>query len=125
MHLLAQTVPVTDTYLDLGNIATRLGIARNSARVYHTRATRNRRNGVPKPGDLPAPDILLAGHPGWLPGTIDRWEQTRPGRGTPDPAARREWLQQHRAALLRRDAELQDAIQAITRELGRLDGGGG
>ena len=123
IHLL-QTVRVTDTYLDLADIATRLGITRNSARVHHTRATRNRRAGDYRPGDLPAPDIVLAGHPGWRPQTIDVWERNRPGTA-PDPEARRAWLKQHRRHLREREGQIREAINVINDELRRLDGAAG
>ena len=30
---------------------------------------------------LPPPDAMIGVHKGWLPSTIDKWNETRPGRG--------------------------------------------
>lgn len=30
---------------------------------------------------LPPPDAMIGPHRGWLPSTIDTWNETRPGRG--------------------------------------------
>jgi len=30
---------------------------------------------------LPDPDAMIGPHRGWLPATIDAWNETRPGRG--------------------------------------------
>lgn len=75
-------VPVTGTeYLDLTGIAAAAGITPDSARTYHTRAVANRRSGSPKPGDLPEPDITIAGRPAWRADTIQTWMANRPGQG--------------------------------------------
>ncbi len=120
--LLAQNVAAADTTLiDLDGIAALLGVAPNSARVYHTRATGNRRAGTPKPGDLPVPDVVLGGRPGWRRDTIDAWIAQRPGKGRVDPAARRAWLQRHRDDLAARYIELGAALMVVDRELSGLD----
>lgn len=31
--------------------------------------------------DLPEPDAAIGTHRGWMPDTIKRWRETRPGRG--------------------------------------------
>jgi len=51
-------------YLTRPEIATRLGIKRQSL------------DGL----KLPAPDATVGRLPGWLPGTIDRWDAGRPSR---------------------------------------------
>lgn len=68
-------------YLDLAGVADALGVTVDSARTYHTRATTNRRNGAPKPGDLPAPDETFGRSPVWRESTIARFLESRPGRG--------------------------------------------
>lgn len=79
----------TPVYLTLADIADRAGIALDSARTYHKRATSNRAAGNPRPGDLPPEDIRLGITPGWAPETIDRWLAGRPRKGArrgPAPA---------------------------------------
>lgn len=68
-------------YLDLGDVAERAGIDRATAQTYHKRATANRRNESPRPGDLPAPDLVLGVTPGWTEETIDAWIASRPRAG--------------------------------------------
>jgi hypothetical protein len=65
----------------IADIANRIGVGVKSARVYHSRAVSNRRNGELKAGDLPAPDLTIGRSPVWYPSTIEAWENSRPGRG--------------------------------------------
>lgn len=79
---------VGDTkYLDLAAVAERLGVAHGSAALYHRRAERNRREGTPKPGDMPPPDQRYGQTPVWAESTIDEWIPRRPGRGAGGNAA--------------------------------------
>ena len=67
--------------MDLKAVAEYLGITADSARTYHGRAQHNRRNGTPRPGDLPEPDLIVAGRPAWTKETITTWAHNRPGKG--------------------------------------------
>lgn len=67
--------------MDLAAVADHLGISADSARTYHTRAQHNRRIGNPRPGDLPEPDLIVAGRPAWTKETIETWTSSRPGKG--------------------------------------------
>lgn len=67
--------------LTLADIADRIGVGVESIRVYHQRATKNRRDGHPRPGDLPEPDAVFGRSPVWRSSTVDRWVDRRPGRG--------------------------------------------
>lgn len=69
------------TLLTLSDIAERIGVGVESMRVYHQRATKNRREGHPRPGDLPEPDAVFGRSPVWDEETVGRWEHARPGRG--------------------------------------------
>lgn len=69
-------------YMGYREIAERTGVSALTLRnSYMTRARRNRRNGTPKPGDLPEPDITIGLSPGWLPETVEAWIAARPGQG--------------------------------------------
>lgn len=73
-------------YLDLHDIAQLADITDESARQYHKRATANRAVGDPRPGDLPAPDVVVgtrkqAMRPGWSRKSVDRWLESRPRKG--------------------------------------------
>lgn len=67
--------------LTLAEIAERIGVTVDSIRVYNQRAAKNRRDGKPKPGDLPPPDRIVGRSPVWKLRTIIQWEAKRPGRG--------------------------------------------
>lgn len=68
-------------YVTLEDIAELLGVKHHSAQVYHQRATRNRRAGEPRPGDLPEPDARFGKSPVWERRKIVKWMEKRPGRG--------------------------------------------
>lgn len=68
-------------YLTLSDIAERIGVGVESIRVYHQRANKHRKEGAPRPGDLPEPDAVFGRSPVWREATIRRWEAARPGRG--------------------------------------------
>lgn len=68
-------------YLDLRALASRLGVTHETVSTYHTKAEAHRKAGTPQPGDLPEPDLRVAGHPAWKLEAIIRWERTRPGQG--------------------------------------------
>ena len=71
----------TPNLLTLPEIAARIGVGADSIRVYHQRATKNRKLGTPRPGDLPAPDQTFGRSPVWKEATVAKWEAKRPGRG--------------------------------------------
>lgn len=71
----------TPKLLTLADIAERIGVGVDSIRVYHQRASKNRKLGKPRPGDLPPPDQIFGRSPVWSEVTIARWEARRPGRG--------------------------------------------
>lgn len=73
------TAPVT--YLTLADIARVIEVGVDSMRVYHQRASANRRKGTTKPGDLPAPDETFGRSPVWASTTVTEWIASRPGRG--------------------------------------------
>lgn len=52
-------------YLSTTDIAARLGVTRAAVSKYR----------------LPEPDATIGTVRGWLPTTIDQWEQARPGQG--------------------------------------------
>lgn len=68
---------MTARYLSINECAERLGI------TPHTIATYGRQ------GRLPAPDAIIGAGTrakrGWLPGTIDAWNASRPGHGGRPP----------------------------------------
>jgi hypothetical protein len=67
--------------MDLKAVAEYLGITADSARTYHGRAQHNRRNGTPRPGDLPPADGRVGNSPVWDVSTIEDWILQRPGQG--------------------------------------------
>lgn len=67
--------------LDLADLAEKTGLAYETVRSYHNHAEARRREGNPKPGDLPPPDQRFGRSPAWLETTIDMWRANRPGRG--------------------------------------------
>lgn len=66
------------TFVTLEQIAERADVLVDTARTMHKRSTRNRAAGTVRPGDLPAPDVVLGKTPGWATTTIDTWIQNRP-----------------------------------------------
>lgn len=75
------------TYIDLAGIAELLGVAHSSAAMYHRRSTRNRREGNPRPGDMPEPSTRFGQTPVWEQSVIQEWMKSRPGRGAGGNAA--------------------------------------
>ena len=71
----------TQELLTLQDVAARISVGVDSIRVYHQRAVKNRRDGAPRPGDLPTPDDTFGRSPVWKLRTIEKWEARRPGRG--------------------------------------------
>lgn len=67
--------------LTLADIAAEIGVSVDSIRVYHQRASKNRRAGTERPGDLPAPDETFGRSPVWKSSTVRKWIDKRPGRG--------------------------------------------
>lgn len=56
-------------YLSRGDIAERLQLSLETIKSYQRR------------GYLPEPDARVGRNMGWLPETIDKWMETRPGQG--------------------------------------------
>lgn len=67
--------------MTMTDIAERVGVKLDSVHRYHTHAVRRRRDGEPRPGDLPAPDGQVGRTPVWLPETVEAWAANRPGQG--------------------------------------------
>lgn len=57
-------------YLSRSEVATRIGLARGDSLSKYT---------------LPPHDAIIGGRRGWLPATIDSWQENRPGRGNWGP----------------------------------------
>ncbi|GAB3435434.1 hypothetical protein [Flindersiella endophytica] len=68
-------------YMDMAAIADYLGLTYATVRGYHGHAEKRRRDGNPRPGDLPPPDAQFGRSPVWLRTTIERWSTSRPGSG--------------------------------------------
>lgn len=69
--------------LTLEQIADRLGVKIITARLYHNRATRYRRENREGRYDLPAPTVIVGRSPRWSADVIEDWLAERPGRGRP------------------------------------------
>ena len=68
----------TPNLLTLPDVAARIGVGVDSIRVYHQRATKNRRLGLSRPGDLPPPDETYGRSPVWRESTIASGRQSAP-----------------------------------------------
>lgn len=71
-----------DPLLDLKGVAEHLGITHGSAQTYYGRSKANRKNGTPKPSDLPEPDHHVGKSPAWYLSTIEAARD----HATPPPA---------------------------------------
>lgn len=68
--------------ITIEQIAGLVGVKPTTIRVYHSLATRRRREGIkPLPGDMPAPDQRFGVIPVWDRATITEWISRRPGQG--------------------------------------------
>ncbi|WP_032707466.1 hypothetical protein [Salinispora arenicola] len=67
--------------LTLADIAKDLGLLKATVATYHHDATRRRREGRPRRGDLPEPDAPQGRRPRWKRPTYLRWKTNRPGQG--------------------------------------------
>lgn len=67
--------------LDISGLAEYMEWTIKSTRTAHARSTKRRREGLPRPGDLPKPDEQFGGSPVWYLSTIQEWKPERPGRG--------------------------------------------
>lgn len=77
-----------DKLIGYEELAEKLGLTLESARAYNSRAVQHRKlaaeTGDPnhvRPGDLPEPDHYFGQSPAWFESTIDKWDESRPGRG--------------------------------------------
>ena len=68
-------------FLDIAAVAEHLDLAETTVRNYHQMAQRRRREGAPRPGDFPEPDLHFGRSPVWKVSTVNRWKAHRPGRG--------------------------------------------
>lgn len=68
-------------YLGYAEVADQLGVTVPVVRKYLAEARARRRDGQPLPKDMPEPDHIFGQSPAWLPKTIDRWVERRPGKG--------------------------------------------
>ena len=95
---------MTNHYLDLHDIAQLAGITDASARQYHKRATANRQAGDLRPGDMPAPDVVVGSRkqamkPGWTEEAIMQWLRNRPRKSEPaSNSIARNWTERHALA---------------------------
>lgn len=65
MASMANAVRKTQTYLSRAEVARRIGLGpRSLSRIV-----------------LPPPDAAIGPYKGWLPATVDEWNESRPGRG--------------------------------------------
>ncbi len=71
-----RTVAARLGYLDTTAAAERIGVTVESLRQYRSREPKHASRAA-----FPEPDAMLAGHPAWLPATIDAWLASRPGKG--------------------------------------------
>lgn len=69
MDPLGCTFRGVERYLSLGEVADRIGVTLNTAKSYLRKDL------------LPAPDAMTGRVRGWIPDTIDAWNQARPGSG--------------------------------------------
>lgn len=69
-----------DDLLTLDDVADYIGVARASIRVYHQRASNNRKANTPRDDDMPAPDEQFGRVPTWRRDTIDAWDNSREKR---------------------------------------------
>lgn len=72
--------PVEELW-DTHAIARHLGVQYVTVRNYHQKASRERRRGVSRPGQMPPPDVTVGLRPAWHPDTIRKWLEERPGQG--------------------------------------------
>lgn len=82
-------------YMDIAAIADRIGVKRNVALNYHQLAQRRRREGAPRPGDLPEPTARFGRTPVWLESTVEDWIASRPGKGA---GGGRPWHRERKAS---------------------------
>jgi len=69
--------------LTASDIAPLLDVTTKSVVAYHHIANRNRREGKPRPSDMPPPDKHFGRTPVWERATIDRWLELRTPRPQP------------------------------------------
>lgn len=71
--------------LTLDEVADLIGVARASVRVYHQRASNNRKAGKTRTSDMPLPDALFGRIPTWKRSTILAWDAAREKRAIKEP----------------------------------------
>lgn len=67
-----------DDLYDLAALADRYDWTIGTARAFHGRSNRRRREGTARPFDLPAPDHRFGRSPVWSAETLDEWDRVRP-----------------------------------------------
>lgn len=61
-------MPETIRYLSTGEVAERVGVKPDTIHAYAVR------------GQMPPPDAIIGRAKGWLPETVDAWNEARPSR---------------------------------------------
>jgi hypothetical protein len=69
------------TLLGYAELADMLDTTVPTVRTYLAKARKHRREGTPRPGDMPEPDATVGLSPVWKAATIERWLDSRPGAG--------------------------------------------
>lgn len=72
------TAPGKNALLTLAEIAEIIGVEPATTALYHHRANRNRREGIPRAGDFPEPDQMVGRIPTWKRRTVETWQASRP-----------------------------------------------
>jgi hypothetical protein len=67
--------------LDYDAFAEALGVTKMTLRGYLRDARANRRDGTPKPNDVPEPDYVVGGMPLWYRNTVDKFIAERGKKG--------------------------------------------
>lgn len=74
-------LPAGQLLYGVADIAAWIGVQHTTALDYHKVATRRRREGCTRPGDLPEPAQVVSGRPMWTSEQLHAWRAARPGRG--------------------------------------------
>lgn len=69
---------MSDELLDLAAVAARYNWTVGTARAFHGRSNRRRREGTDVPWDLPPADERFGQSPVWRASTLDAWDRVRP-----------------------------------------------
>lgn len=81
MNARVHALPVSKMLFGISDVADWLGVTVATVRTYHRDASRRRREGQPRVGDMPKPMQHVGGHPAWTKAQLEDWVARRPGRG--------------------------------------------